>query len=311
MKCLNVTRLRTSNENRNKLHMGTMRLHLKPIIEASTKWEVPNVTESCVHIRINFTTRLLPTTAECVVLGEVSTVTWVNHTVKSCVIVIKVSVLMVVLTPQFGKLLLKGLEYRASNHHETCGSIENLDKSILNRAVVRSKVDNETRREHGHVTFISLLDSICSLIPHDNLLGVACDREVMTRFDETYNSLGVKMDVGIYEHEVVTVSLLHESSDGNITGTVNEGFILGGIQIHLNTLLDEKNLKFDDTGHVLLETQTAIAWCREKQFRHFKYYYIVRSKCFLIIVSILFSVGTDTEHFSHISLFVTLLPRTI
>src|SRR6056300_516998 len=123
MKCLDVTRLRTSNENRNKLHMGTVRLHLKPVIEASTKWEVPNVTESCVHIRINFTTRLLPTTTECVILGEISTVTWVNHTIESCVIVIKVSVLMVILTPQLWKLLFESLENGAFNHHETRGSI--------------------------------------------------------------------------------------------------------------------------------------------------------------------------------------------
>src|SRR6056300_1451257 len=226
-------------------------------------------------------------------------------------VVIKVSVLVVILTPQFGKLFLEGLEDGAFNHHETGGSIENHNEAILDGTIVRPKVDDETRGKHGHITFIPLLDSICRLIPHDNLLGVTCDREVMTRFDETHNSLRVKVNVVIYEHEVVTVSLLHESSDGNITGAVKKGFILGGIQIHLNTLLDEENLKFDDTGHVLLETQTAVAWCREKQFRHFKYYYTVRSKCFLIIVSILFSVGTDTEHFSHISLFVTLLPRTM
>src|SRR6056300_1833191 len=140
-------------------------------------------------------------------------------------VVIKVSVLMVILTPQFGKLFFEGLEDGAFNHHETCGSIENLNEAILDGTIVRSKVDDETRREHGHVTFVPLLDSICSLVPHDNLLGVARDGEVMTRFDETYDSLGVKVNVSIYEHEVVTISLLHETTYGVIAGAVNEGFI--------------------------------------------------------------------------------------
>jgi hypothetical protein len=60
----------------------------------------------------------------------------------------------------------------------------------------------------------------------------------MPRFDETYNSLGVEVNVSIYEHEVFTICLLHESTDGNITGAVDEGFIFGGIEVELDTLLN-------------------------------------------------------------------------
>jgi len=76
----------------------------------------------------------------------------------------------------------------------------------------------------------------------------------VTRLYKTYNSFGFEVDVSVYEHEVFTFSLLHETTDRNITGAVNKGFILGGIKEQLNTLPDEEELEFDDTGHVLLET---------------------------------------------------------
>ena len=100
------------------------------------------------------------------------------------------------------------------------------------------KVDKKTRGEHGHVTFVAILDGIRSLVPHDHLFWVTRNGEVMPRFDETYNSLGVEVNVSIYEHEVFTICLLHESTDGNITGAVDEGFIFGGIEVELDTLLN-------------------------------------------------------------------------
>jgi hypothetical protein len=167
---------------------------------------------------------------------------------------IKVSILVVIFTPQFRKLLFKGLEHRPLNDHETRGSIENFDKSVLNGAILGSEVDNEARGKHGHVAFIPILDSIRSLIPHDNLFGIAGNREVVTGFYKAYNSFGIKVDVSVDEHEVLTVSLLHETTYRNITGTMDERFIFSRIKEQLNTLLDEEELEFDDTGHILLET---------------------------------------------------------
>jgi hypothetical protein len=55
------------------------------------------------------------------------------------------------------------------------------------------------------------------------------------------------VDVSVYEHEIFAFSLLHETTNRNITGAVNKRFILGGIQIQLDTLPDEEKLEFDDT----------------------------------------------------------------
>jgi hypothetical protein len=81
------------------------------------------MTEGCIYICVNLSISLLPTTTEGVVLTEIPTISWINHTVEAGVIVIKVPILVIIFAPQFWELILEGFEHRALDDHKTRGSI--------------------------------------------------------------------------------------------------------------------------------------------------------------------------------------------
>ena len=199
-----------------------MRLSLKPIIETPTEWKIPNVTESRIHIRVNLTTRLLPPSTKGVVLREVSAVTWVDHTIECCVVIIKVSVLVIIFTPEFRELLFQGFKYGTLDNHKPCGSVENLYESVRDGSVLGAEINDETRGEHRHVPLVPPFHSLGSLFPHDNLLGVARDGQVVSGLYESHDGGWVEMDIGVDKHEIFTICLLHESTDGYVTSAVDE-----------------------------------------------------------------------------------------
>src|SRR6056300_656375 len=193
------------------------------------------MSEGCFYICVNLSTSLLPSTTECIVFRQVPAISWVDHTIECCVIIIKISVLVIILTPQFGKLLLEGLEYRSFDHHESGWSVEDFYKSIHDGSVLGTKVDYETGREHRHFAFVTLPDSVCSLIPHHNLFGITRNREVVSGFDKAHDCFWVEVNIGIYKHEIIAIRLLHETTDGHVTGAVDERFVFGRVEIHLDT----------------------------------------------------------------------------
>jgi hypothetical protein len=193
------------------------------------------MTKGRVHICVDFPTRLLPSTTECVVFTEIPTIRRVNHTVEACVIVVKVPILVIILTPKFRKLLFQGFEDGTLDDHKPGRSVENLYEPVRDGSVMGTKINDETRGKHGHVALVTSPNGIRSLIPHDNLFGITRNRKIVFRLYETHDCGGIKVDIGIYEHKIFAVRFLHKATYGHITGTVDEGLVFCGVEIQLNT----------------------------------------------------------------------------
>ena len=101
--------------------------------------------ERGVHVGVNFTTRLLPPSAEGVIFGEVPLGFRIDHAIETRVILVEIPVLVVVLTPQLGELFLELLEYRTVNALEPRGTVQNLHEPVFYRTLRRAYVDDETR----------------------------------------------------------------------------------------------------------------------------------------------------------------------
>jgi hypothetical protein len=211
-----------------------------------------------VDIRKDFSAHLLPPATKGVILREVPSGHGVNHTVEARVVLVEIAILVVIHAIELGKVLLHALENISLNHHEPRGTVENLHESIFNGPRVSPKVDHETRCEHRGVSIVPGRQALLGLVPHDNLLGVARNRNVVTRVYETHNRLWVKVNVGIHKHKEVRVRLLHKSTDRNVTRAVNQTLILGRVEQKLNLFLHEKNLKPKDAREKRLKTQASI-----------------------------------------------------
>jgi hypothetical protein len=211
-----------------------------------------------VDIREYSSAHLLPPATKCVILREVPSGHWVNHAIEARVILVEIAVLMVIHAIKLGKVLLHALENISLNHHKPRGSVENLHESIFNGPRVSPKVHDETRCEHRGVSVVARRKAVTSLVPHHNLLGVARDRNVVTRVYETHDRLWVKVHIGIHKHKKVRVRFLHKSTHGNITRAVHQTLILGRVEQKLNLFLHEKNLEPKDAREERLEAQATI-----------------------------------------------------
>jgi hypothetical protein len=100
------------------------------------------MTQCRVYIGINLTITLLPPSAKGVVFGQVPTVRGIDHTIKACMVVIKVSILVIILAPKFRKLIFETFENVPLDAHEARGTIQDFYKSIFNGPMLSTKINH-------------------------------------------------------------------------------------------------------------------------------------------------------------------------
>jgi hypothetical protein len=87
----------------------------------------------------------------------------------------------------------------------------------------------------------------------------------MTRLEETDHRLGIKVNICVNKQKVSRLSLLHEPSNGQVSGTMDERLILGRIKHHLNTVHSARTLETKHRLGVGLETHATIAWSGDEK----------------------------------------------
>jgi hypothetical protein len=108
------------------------------------------------------------------------------------------------------------------NHHESSRTIKHLCEPILNSSVLVLKVHHERARNLLDRASVIRSDTSNRLIPHDALLGVHGNAHIMTATNQPNNRLGIKVNVRVNKHKVVTVSLFQKTGNRDIPGSVNQ-----------------------------------------------------------------------------------------
>jgi len=87
----------------------------------------------------------------------------------------------------------------------------------------------------------------------------------MARLDEPNNRLRVKVNISINKQKVGRLRLLHETRHGEVTGPMDQRFILGRIKHHLNTVLGARTLETKHRLGIGLETDATITRGRDEK----------------------------------------------
>jgi hypothetical protein len=244
---LDVTCFGSGDDDGGELHINLITTQsLKSIIQAPGKREVTHVTEGRSDVGVDLPPDLLPPAAEGVILGQIPLITRVDHAIEARVVVIEVSVLVVVLTPQLREGVLQFFEHLPLDHHETCGPIQNFDETVDDLPGLRAEIYDEGGGEHGHRSVVALLDRFFRLVPHDDFLRITRATDVVRGLHETHDCFRVEVDVRVDEEEKVGVGLLHESTDGDVSRAMDQGFVFCSVDVELNILTHQQQLQLDD-----------------------------------------------------------------
>jgi len=157
----------------------------------------------------NLTIHLLPTTTECVILRQVSTVHGVYHTIEHGTVILEIAILVVILTVEFRVMCVHAFDDVTLNHQEPGGTVKHLDESVCDWRILVLEVHDERCRRLVEV--LTSGDSLFRLFPHNNLLGVDGTRHVVTRRQETQDGFRLELNVGVDEQKVRRIRLLNES----------------------------------------------------------------------------------------------------
>ena len=228
------------------------------------------MTQGRRHVGVNLSPDQLEPATECVILREVPPIDRIDHTIEYCAVIIQILILVIVdalETPGTLVVILFEhiLEHLAFYAHESGRSIEHLDKPVDNLRLSVLEVHHECTRQLFYVTDIVAQDGSFGLVPHDHLLGVARDRDVVPRFDESDDRFGFEMDIGIDKHEMGTIRLVKKPSDRDVSGSGNQGFILGSIVHELDPLYGTESLETEHRFGILLKTEPTVAGSADAQ----------------------------------------------
>jgi hypothetical protein len=94
----------------------------------------------------------------------------------------------------------------------------------------------------------------------------------MARPYETNDRFGVKVNVRVDEKKVSRGSLLVKTSHGQVTRAVNERFVFGRVEHHLDAIRRAGSLETQERLGIRLETNTSVTGGADKKSRHGMHY---------------------------------------
>jgi len=68
------------------------------------------------------------------------------------------------------------------------------------------------------------------------------------------------MDIGVNKKKMGRLGFLHETSDCEVTGPMDERLVFGRVEHHLNTLGRAKTLETQNGLGIRSQTNTSVAW---------------------------------------------------